>query len=238
MSITVMNLVWQAAIPGPASRKAVLLRLASHAHDEGGNAYPSVPSLAAASGMSRRTAATALRDLEQLGAIILIGSGAGGRSATRHYQIDLKRLQELQPNKAASPATFRPEKAANSAQKAAKIAQKAASLAAETLEPSEPSIDSCDRPLEPFDDFWRTFPSRRPHPNPKKTARQKFDAAVKRGVPAADIIRGAGNFAKYVARERIEPKFIVQAATWLNQERWTEYQVEPEPAKAAAAGWL
>ncbi len=61
---------------------------------------------------------------------------------------------------------------------------------------------------------------------------------MKRGVPAGDIIRGAINFAKYVARERIEPKFIVQAVTWLNQERWAEYQVEREPAKPKAVGWL
>ena len=229
MSIKVMNRVWPTEIPGPPSRKAVLLRLASHADDDGGSAYPSVPSLAAASSMSRRTAASALRDLEQLGAIILIGSGAGGCGITRRYQIDLKRLQELQPYKAASPATLRPEKAA-------KTAKKAARLAAETSITVKELSDSVAAP--PFDDFWRKFPSRRPHPNPKKPARQKFDAAVKRGIPAANIIRGAKNFAVYVAQERIEPKFIAQAVTWLNQERWTEYQVEPEPATPAAAGWL
>ncbi len=84
-----------------------------------------------------------------------------------------------------------------------------------------------------FEVFWRTFPSRRPHSNPKKPARAKFKAAVKCGVAAADIIRGAENFAAYVEREGTDPKFVPQAQTWLNQERWTQYQEaagsEPAP---------
>ena len=48
---------------------------------------------------------------------------------------------------------------------------------------------------------------------------------------SADIIRGADNYAAYVRREQSDPKFVAQAQTWLNQERWTEYQeaVEGEP---------
>ena len=84
-----------------------------------------------------------------------------------------------------------------------------------------------------FDEFWRTYPSRRPHSNPKKPARAKFEAAVKRGVAAADIIRGAENYAAYVEREHTDPKYVTQAQTWLNQERWAQYQeaavTEPTP---------
>ena len=86
-----------------------------------------------------------------------------------------------------------------------------------------------------FAKFWHKFPSRRPHSNPKKPAKQKFEAALKRGVPAEVIIRGAENFAVYVAREGTDPQFIPQAVTWLNQERWTEYQKRPEePAREVA----
>jgi hypothetical protein len=86
---------------------------------------------------------------------------------------------------------------------------------------------------EPFKVFWRTYPSRRPHSNPKKPARVKFEAAVKRGVAAANIIRGAQNYAAYVEREGTEPKYVAQAKTWLNEERWAQYQeaavTEPTP---------
>ncbi len=81
--------------------------------------------------------------------------------------------------------------------------------------------------------FWRTYPDRRPHSNPKKPALAKFETALKRGVAAADIIRGAERYAAYVKREGTDPKFVAQAVTWLNQDRWTQYQEaaggEPTP---------
>ena len=86
-----------------------------------------------------------------------------------------------------------------------------------------------------FDGFWRLYPSRRPHSNPRKPARLKFEAALKRGVPASNIIRGAENYAVYVERETTDPRFIAQAVTWLNQERWTEYQEAPEEARPEVA---
>ncbi len=88
-------------------------------------------------------------------------------------------------------------------------------------------------PTRQFEIFWRTYPSRRPHSNPKKPACAKFEMAVKRGVGAADIIRGAENYAAYVEREGTDPKFVAQAQYLLNQELWTQYQeaavTEPTP---------
>ncbi len=77
-----------------------------------------------------------------------------------------------------------------------------------------------------FDVFWRAYPSRGRHSNPRKPARAKFEAALKRGTVTADIIRGAENFAAYVEREGTDPKFVPQAKTWLNEERWAQYQEE------------
>jgi uncharacterized protein YdaU (DUF1376 family) len=73
-----------------------------------------------------------------------------------------------------------------------------------------------------FEVFWRAYPSRSPHPNPKKLARAKFEAAIKRGVDPVIIVAGAERYAKYAAGERTDPRYIPQAATWLSQERWTE----------------
>ncbi len=86
-----------------------------------------------------------------------------------------------------------------------------------------------------FDGFWRIYPSRRPHSNPKKPARQKFEAALKHGVPASDIIRGAENYAVYVEQETTDPRYIAQAVTWLNQERWADYQEPPEEIRPEVA---
>jgi hypothetical protein len=73
-----------------------------------------------------------------------------------------------------------------------------------------------------FEAFWQAYPSRSPHPNPKKTARAKFRAAIRGGTDPAIIVAGADRYATYVRTERTDPKYIAQATTWLNQERWTE----------------
>ena len=87
---------------------------------------------------------------------------------------------------------------------------------------------SSTTPTGVFETFWRAYPSRAPHPNPKKPARDKFERAVKRGVDPAVIIGGAGIYAETVRREHIDPRYVAQATTWLNQERWTD-QRQPEP---------
>jgi hypothetical protein len=85
-----------------------------------------------------------------------------------------------------------------------------------------PSLDGSEEVAGQFERFWLAYPSRSPHPNPKKMARAKFEAAIKRGVDPAIIVAGAERYAKYAAGERTDPRYIAQAATWLSQERWTE----------------
>ena len=93
--------------------------------------------------------------------------------------------------------------------------------------------DTCDGTIanindEHFERFWRTYPSRHPHGNPKKPARQKFDLALKKGNAAADIIRGAQNYAAHVEDEDGDRRFVPMAQTWISQERWIDYQEKPE----------
>jgi hypothetical protein len=83
-----------------------------------------------------------------------------------------------------------------------------------------------------FEEFWRAYPSRSPHTNSRKAARLKFDAAVKRGVDPADILRGAANYAAYAAANVRDSKYVMQATTWLNQEQWVHYGRRQPPAPA------
>ncbi len=57
--------------------------------------------------------------------------------------------------------------------------------------------------------------------------------ALKRGVAGWAIIRGAQNYAAYVEREGTDPKYVAQAKTWLNEERWAQHGeaagTEPTP---------
>lgn len=70
-----------------------------------------------------------------------------------------------------------------------------------------------------FEKFWEAYPNRM-GANPKKPARDKFLAAVKRGDDPEAIIAGAKAYAASVAHA--DPKFTAQAVTWLNQCRWQD----------------
>jgi hypothetical protein len=82
-----------------------------------------------------------------------------------------------------------------------------------------------------FDEFWRTYPSRQPHQNPKKPARLRFEKLIKRGVDPAKIVSGAQHYRETIERERIDPRYVAQAITWLNQERFADDQLPPEPPR-------
>jgi hypothetical protein len=82
-----------------------------------------------------------------------------------------------------------------------------------------------------FDTFWRIYPHRGEFPDPKKPARLKFAAAAKRGVDPAEIIAGAERYRASIEANGTEGRFVAQAVTWLNQERWNDYREAPEPRR-------
>lgn len=82
--------------------------------------------------------------------------------------------------------------------------------------------DSLGASAPMFDEFWKAYPSRAAHPNPRKPAAAKFAIAVKAGVDPAAIIAGAKRYADDVRRTATDPQFVCQATTWLNQERWKD----------------
>lgn len=78
-----------------------------------------------------------------------------------------------------------------------------------------------------FEDFWLVFPKRE-GPNPKKPARDRFHRLVAKGHDPLKLIEAA----RELSREHPSPtRFVPQAITWLNQERFER----DEPALAAAA---
>jgi hypothetical protein len=85
-----------------------------------------------------------------------------------------------------------------------------------------------------FELFWRAYPTRGRHSNPKKPARAKFEAAVRRGADPTAIIRGAQAYADHVRRDGVGPRYVAQAATWLNQERWADAAQQPQEDRPQA----
>lgn len=74
-----------------------------------------------------------------------------------------------------------------------------------------------------FETWWSHYP-KRPN-NPKQAARVVWDRLDKAGTlpPLRDMIAAADRYTDYCRREKIEPRFIAHARTWLNQQRWQEF---------------
>lgn len=83
--------------------------------------------------------------------------------------------------------------------------------------------DRPERVPSRFDEFWLAYP-RRDGPNPRKPAEVKFNSLVKTGLDPQMMIDAAKKLAADEgARGNIGTRFIPQAVTWLNQNRWTDH---------------
>lgn len=76
-----------------------------------------------------------------------------------------------------------------------------------------------------FEEFWKIYPSRSPHQNPKKPAKDSFIRKVRNGSTADEILEGAKKYADIVRAAKTEPQHVAQAVTFLNQERYKD-QIE------------
>lgn len=87
------------------------------------------------------------------------------------------------------------------------------------------SVAEATRPsASGFDEFWKAYP-RRDGPNPRKPAETKFNALAKTGVDPAMMIAAVKRMATEQAKD-VGTRFIPQAITWLNQQRWADHAVE------------
>jgi hypothetical protein len=83
--------------------------------------------------------------------------------------------------------------------------------------------------------FWRIYPHRGGHSDPRKPAYDKFVAKIENGVDPDLMIEGARRYADFVARSGTAGRFVKQAVAWLNQECWQQYADQaddPEPLRA------
>lgn len=76
-----------------------------------------------------------------------------------------------------------------------------------------------------FEDLWELWPKREGR-NPKKPARLKFIALLKKGASWQDITDGLIRFKATLVRNGTEPRFVPQMITWLNQEGWNDVESE------------
>lgn len=89
-----------------------------------------------------------------------------------------------------------------------------------------------------FESFWRVYP-RRAGSNPKKKARQVWDARIKQGVDPEVMIAGAERYGRFCdATDKTRTEFVKQSQSWLspNYEGWLQsWDLPANPAATAPA---
>lgn len=82
-----------------------------------------------------------------------------------------------------------------------------------------------------FEDFYDAYPRR----VGRKEARRRFEAALKDGAQARELIDGARTYAK--AMVGTAARYVAHPSTWLHQRRWTDEHPAPESQPVAVNGW-
>jgi len=203
----------------------ILACIALHA-DVAGRAYPGMTTIAEMTGVRRQDVPRTIRRLEQF-RILRCDPGAAPNGANAYTLIfdDDELSAGLRTVRNGADPQQRGQGVRNGATKVS-----AGVRTKHTKEQTNKHIcPDLDESADWFETFWRYYPSRKPHDNPKKPARLKFEAAVKRGVDPNMIVRGAENFAVYAAAHISGPRFIRTAEVWLNKECWNDHQQPPEP---------
>lgn len=216
MSIEAM--VWALEVQGlDPTDKLVLLGIANHADRHGGNAFPSLATLAIYVGRSEQTVRRSIRRLEQIGLVAVVIQGGQGRHAGRRsnlYQLSLA-TPITDDTRPLSPVTH--EGYQGSDRRTVK-------------EPSiEPSSSTVLMDGVSFDRFWDLYPRK----VGKLEARKAFNTIGRtKDAPSGDeLIDGI----KRLVAEGRDERFVPHPATWLRQGRWADEikptPVEPTPAK-------
>jgi hypothetical protein len=106
----------------------------------------------------------------------------------------------------------------------------------EEKETDSRSVAKATRPnASRFEEFWQAYP-RRDGPNPRKDAEQRFNSLVKSGVDPQMMIDAVRELCEAERkRGNIGTRFIPQAKTWLNQQRWSDHAAVAMVQALAAA---
>jgi hypothetical protein len=220
-----------------------------HLNADTGRCDPSIATLAKETGLTTRSVKSAIDELKRSGWWRINREGMPGRGGrTNAYSPKLNVMKqgslhgigsneahdtssELKAVKRATPVRAKSGEAQR--QKVVKRTSPKPVKNQESLDlplfVRSAKVRACVNPA--FENFWSVYPSRHPHSNPKKPALEKFAMALKRGIDPAVIIRGAENYRAAIERNRTDARYIAQAQTWLNQERWNDHQEAPEPPR-------
>lgn len=243
MSVKVMSVVWESRI-GTPSLKAVLLKLADCAADDGTRCYPSVPRVAAETELSERTVTRALGDLREKGLISIVAEGGGARST--EYQINLSALAELgkkqamaqtqdvvspltecHPCHGVTPDTVSPDPCHGVTSPLTQCHPTPDTVSPSTIN-NHPITINHPPGAGGFEEFYGWYPK----PEGKVSARKAYEAAVKAGVDPAAILAGLRRYIARCASRGTQERYHPMPERWIAERRWEDGDFVP--AKPAA----
>jgi hypothetical protein len=221
----------------------VLACIALHA-DATGRAYPGMTTIAEMTGVRRQDVPRTIRRLERF--LQLRCEPGGGPNGANAYTLIFDDEVVSATVRTGVSATVRTVRNGADPQHCVRGVRNAATKVSATVRTKQTNkqttnTDARSRARErnqetasQFDTFWRVYPHRGEYRDPKKPAREKFFAAVERGVDPELMIAAAENYANSIARNGTDGKYVTQAQFWLNQESWEQYGTpqEPEPLRA------
>lgn len=228
----------------------VLLALADHANEDM-EAWPSQATLARLAKVSDRQIRNILQELADLGDIAVAGTGRRGvmvykiTCGTADPSTTTPEAGFLTPEMYFRPST--PEVGFQTPEVGFRGGNATPEIHfRQPRKPvsDEPSVNHQNKKESgevAFSEFWNAYPSRGPHPNPKKPAFQKFMSAVKAGADPALIIEGARLYTAAIEQAKTDPKYVCQAQTWLSQQRWIDQRAtasrQQQGNDNGAKGW-
>lgn len=191
--------------------KLTLLGIANHADRFGGNAWPSVSTLAMYVGRSEMTVRRSLKRLTDAGLVTIVVQGGGSFARHGGYRPNLYTLT-MRPLTDDRPAESRPH-TGDTPGLSPVLGQASQGYVRRTVkEPSE----NRHTLVEAFEEWWKVYPKR----VGKKAAHTAFQRAMAgdRTLTAERLIEGA----RRLAAQGREYRFIPNPTTWLNQGRWED----------------
>jgi hypothetical protein len=226
----VMNYVWQHSQQSGGAL-LVLLAIADHASDDGGNAWPSLPTLALKARLSERQVVNVLHQLEGAGEIVV--DRGRGRGQVNHYRVVLRETGNSfsENNSLKGKHEIRAEKVKSATPKKVKSATE--KVKPISPEPSiEPSMGG-NRPKEPpshareerFARFWMAYPRK----DKKREAREWFARHRPDDATIDLMIDAIARQAQSAQWQKEGGRFIPMPSSWLNDRRWEDEGVVLPP---------
>jgi hypothetical protein len=238
MSVKVMNHVWHHSRQSGGAL-LVLLAIADHASDDGGNAWPSLPTLALKARLSERQVVNVLHRLEGAGEIVI--DRGRGRGRINHYRVVLPETGNIFSENnsvkgkheiGAENVKSATEKVKSATSKNVKSATEKVKSATENAgdsllyEPSiEPSIGGnrqeppTPRAWEPrFERFWLAYPRK----ESKQKAREWFAQHKPTEADVGTMLDAIARQSQSAQWQEEGGRFIPMPTTWLHQRRWED----------------